>query len=56
MQHIAATEFVMYVDNFLDKDTLKSLQDITVMYHYIEWQINLYMNFDYLTQNEKKFQ
>ena len=36
MQHIAATEFVMYVDNFLDNDTLKSLQDTLVNLKYEE--------------------
>jgi hypothetical protein len=36
MQHIAATEFVMYVDNFLDNNTLKSLQDTLVNLKYEE--------------------
>jgi len=36
MQHITATEFVMYVDNFLDNDTLKSLQDTLVNLKYEE--------------------
>jgi hypothetical protein len=36
MQHIAATEFVMYVDNFLDDNTLKSLQETLVNLKYEE--------------------
>jgi len=36
MQHNRNTEFVMYVDNFLDNDTLKSLQDNLVNLKYEE--------------------
>ncbi len=34
MQHHKETKFVMYVDDFLDKDTLKSLQETLVNLNY----------------------
>ena len=36
MQHNKNTEFVMYVDNFLDEDTLKSLQENVTKLEYYE--------------------
>ena len=36
MQHNKKTKFVMYVDDFLDKDTLKSLQDTVTNLEYQE--------------------
>ena len=36
MQHNKNTEFVMYVDNFLDEDTLKSLQETVTKLEYYE--------------------
>ena len=36
MQHNKKTKFVMYVDDFLNKDTLKSLQDTLVNLEYRE--------------------
>ena len=36
MQHHKETKFVMYVDDFLDQDTLKSLQDTLVNLEYKE--------------------
>ena len=34
MQHYKKTQFVMYVDNFLDEETLKSLQDTLTQLKY----------------------
>ena len=36
MQHNKNTEFVMYVDNFLSKETLESLQETFIKIRYSE--------------------
>ena len=47
MQHNKNTEFVMYVDNFLEKNTLKSLQDnISNTNHGEIWDSNGNLYFD----------